>query len=788
MINGGSAMMKKRLFSLLLTACLLCSSIPAVGAASSFRDISDPDTALAAEVLQSMGIVGGVSEGVFSPDTTLTRAQFCVLMVHTLGLKEQTNTYAQKTLFTDVTPGNWYTGYVNLAYSMGLLAGYGNGKFGPDDPVNYGQAATLLLRMLNYTSADVGKVWPLDYVNYAHTLELDKGVCLSANDPVCRGDAAILLYNTLNTEAKGNANAFYKSFQDTAAIKTVIVLDPNADNGTATGLLMACVIDQTGASVEYFPQKNVLSNRLIGCKGDLLLNSSEKVIGFVPGADNTKEILISRAKTSGITDTLGVTHRISGSTVTLVGEDLDTWSATGYIRANKLTGRTARLYYDDDGSVSFVCIFTGSTDANTHTAFAQTENADTELARKLGVRDSFSITKNGFPASAGDLAQYDTAYYDAAGKTLCVSDYRITGYIQAAAPNLEAAESITVAGCTLPVLESAWDTLENYKLGQNVTLLLTDDCSVAAALPSSQVSADMVGVLSPDGKSVTLCGSGLVISSPDLDAEADLRGTLVKTYVYDDSFACFAYRSQAKTGQLNISQRTLGSYALAPACSIYEHSADRYSKGYLYSLDGTQGVPSSDFEDIFWTDTVPADNVALARLNSAGQVDVLVLQNVTGNGYEYGKLTRYTGYEGVMTVSSPKPVYSGALTLTNGSGQSQKHLSAHAFSSYETFHGIALGGHSSGHRQVVSLVELNAVKADRDAFSLQEEDWYASVAGLELPVSDRVQVYIEPTDQWISGTDAVKTVVSSGLALTVHYDRTPAGGGQIRVIAAKTSA
>ena len=161
--------MKKKLLSLFLTVCLLCSGLT-VSAAASFTDIPDPDTALAAGVLQSMGIISGVGTGLYSPDTVLTRAQFCTLMVHTLGMKDIVEAHSYKTLFTDVKPGNWYTGYVNLAYSQNLLSGYGNGKFGPDDPVTYGQAATLLLRMLGYSSADIGKAWPTDYVNYARTL------------------------------------------------------------------------------------------------------------------------------------------------------------------------------------------------------------------------------------------------------------------------------------------------------------------------------------------------------------------------------------------------------------------------------------------------------------------------------------------------------------------------------------------------------------------------------------------------------------------------------------------
>lgn len=777
--------MKKKLLSLVLTLCLLCPSL-IVRADASFADISDPDTALAAAVLQSMGIVGGVGNDMYSPNTILTRAQFCVFMLHSLGMKDQVSAHSHKTLFSDVKPGNWYTGYVNLAYSQGLLAGYGNGKFGPDDPVTYGQAATLLLRMLGYTSADVGKVWPTDYVNYVHTLELDKGLSLSADKGVTRGQAAILLYNTLNTEGKGAKDKFYKTFGETASVQQVIVLDTDVQNGTATGQLMACVLSTAGTRVEYFSQKNRMSDFLVGYEGELLLNPAGKVLGFIPGSTTMKDVVLSSTKASGITDSTGVTHRIPGSTVTIIGQDVYTWSSTGYIQAGSLSGRAARLYYDEDGAVTGIYIPTGTVNGNASAAVAMTSAPVQELVGKLGITGAYAIVKNGAAATAADLARYDTAYYDAASRTLCASDYRITGYIESATPSVDAAQTLTVAGCALPVLEAAWDSLENYKPGDRVTLLLTDDCKVAAAIAPTTLLADMTGVLSTDGNSIILCSTGLTIRSAEIEADTRLRGTLVEAHIYKDSIACFAW-SSSLSGKLNIAERTLGKHSLAPSCRIYEQSGGNLSSSYVYSLAGELGVASRDFDDIFWTDALNADCISGARLNSAGQVDLLLLNNVTGNQYTYGTLIRYEGTEGVMTSSSPKPVYSSAVTLTNGNGQSQKYLSAHTLS-HDTYYGIALRSHSNALQQVVSLVKLTRSEPlAAGALSLQENDWYASVNGYDLPVSDQVQIYIESTKQWLSGSDNVPTAVSSGLSLVAHYDKELSSGAVVRILVARES-
>ncbi|MBQ3135013.1 MAG: S-layer homology domain-containing protein [Oscillospiraceae bacterium] len=774
--------MKKKLFSLILAGCLLCSMV-STPAGATFTDIADPDTALAAGVLEGMGIVSGVSEGVYSPNTTLTRAQFCVLIIHTMGKKDLVNTYAQKALFTDVKPGSWYTGYVNLAYSLNLLSGYGNGKFGPDDPVTYGQAATLLLRILNYTSAEIGKVWPADYVNYADTLDLDKGLSLSANDHVNRGQAAMLLYNTLNTHPKGTSAEFYRSFADTTSTKSAILLSTDAENGTQNGLAMVCALGSNSTSIEYFPQKYSLSDALLGCIGDLMVSSAGKVVGFMPTGIRYHDVVIAQAKASGITDPTGTLHKITGSAATIIGEDLYSWNTTGYLQANTHKDQTARLFYNDDGSVDYVYIGAGAASATTQAVFATSSTPLTEFTRKLNITGSYTVTKNGAPADADDLAQYDTAYFDAASRTLRVSDHFLTGYLQAASPALDGAETVTVTGCTIPVLESAWDTLGQYKLGDKVTLLLTDNGKVAAA--TDPRSTEMLGILSTDGTAVTLCGSGLTITDKELTADARLAGTLVRCRVDKEGISAYAYTS-SRSGQLDLTTGTLGDYKLAPGCQIYEYAGSKGDYSYVYSLSGEQGQASTDFSVIDWTDTISSSSIRAVHQNSAGQIDVLLLHDVTGNSWQYGEYTPYRNEDGIASSSGGKQFYNDAATLTNADGESRKFLSAYATARYATIQGVALGSNSSGdNQQAAGILSLASLPVTTQDFFLQGDRWFVDCGNLLLPVSDLVQVCITPSDSWLSGEDGVRAVLSSGLALRVYYDRDPASGGQVRVLTAE---
>ncbi len=94
------------------------------------------------------GLFKGVSASEFAPDTTMTRAMF----VTVLGRLANVNADMYNTVsFNDVEEGSWYAPYVQWACDTGIVKGYGDGKFGVNDPVTVEQAAVLLARFAAYT-------------------------------------------------------------------------------------------------------------------------------------------------------------------------------------------------------------------------------------------------------------------------------------------------------------------------------------------------------------------------------------------------------------------------------------------------------------------------------------------------------------------------------------------------------------------------------------------------------------------------------------------------------------
>lgn len=89
--------------------------------------------------------LGGYGGGLFGPDDNMTRGQAAQMFYNLLLDKDVPITVS----FTDVAPDAWYSTAVNTLASLGIVTGYGNGQFGPDDSITRAQFTTIAMRFAN---------------------------------------------------------------------------------------------------------------------------------------------------------------------------------------------------------------------------------------------------------------------------------------------------------------------------------------------------------------------------------------------------------------------------------------------------------------------------------------------------------------------------------------------------------------------------------------------------------------------------------------------------------------
>ncbi len=175
----------------------------AIGASAiDFVDYKDKDSIKAQEavtVLSALNILQGDERG-FRPNDPLTRAEGAKIMA----LLSNAKTGGLKSSFTDVagTTAAWADEFIAYCEYSGIINGYGDGRFGPQDTLTYTQFAKMLLCALGYNAAREGytgdAAWEINVVKQVNAISLgDKIADFNYNDPITRNDAAQMAFNTL---------------------------------------------------------------------------------------------------------------------------------------------------------------------------------------------------------------------------------------------------------------------------------------------------------------------------------------------------------------------------------------------------------------------------------------------------------------------------------------------------------------------------------------------------------------------------------------------------------------
>lgn len=183
----------------LLLAFVMVFSMTVFASAHSFNDTYYSKNYEAIEALYGLGILEGYGNGKYGPGNTLTRAEACAIIVR--AMVEDDLIYESRTdTFTDIDYFAWYRAYVDTAYRHDYMHGYGK-TFGPNDNVTYAQFATIVLNMLGYNCPKLPGEWPENAVEYAKYLGLYYNVSKHDNDDsIYREDVAQMLYNALDCD------------------------------------------------------------------------------------------------------------------------------------------------------------------------------------------------------------------------------------------------------------------------------------------------------------------------------------------------------------------------------------------------------------------------------------------------------------------------------------------------------------------------------------------------------------------------------------------------------------
>ena len=197
----------KRALSLALAAIMLLGMMVVGASAVSYNDFSDRTEIVnkdAVSMLTTLGVIDGKPDGSYAPEEFVTREQMAKMISVIMNQGSDNNDLfvGVPSGLTDVA-GNWALGHINYCYSLGIIAGRGDGRFDPTANVTASEAAKMLLVAAGYNPSSegfVGADWAVNVNAKASALGIFRNYTKSTMADLNRDDAALLIYNALDVE------------------------------------------------------------------------------------------------------------------------------------------------------------------------------------------------------------------------------------------------------------------------------------------------------------------------------------------------------------------------------------------------------------------------------------------------------------------------------------------------------------------------------------------------------------------------------------------------------------
>ena len=252
-----------------------------------------------------------------------------------------------------------------------------------------------------------------------------------------------------------------------------------------------------------------------------------------------------------------------------------------------------------------------------------------------------SVYRNDKTSASAELNKYDVYYYSESLQTVWIYTRRAAGRITAVSPSASAPTALTVAGSTYSLGSSAVaskiSTLNGGGVGEVVTLLLGMDNEVADVITGEEADSVFYGVVQTATRSLVedngadvlqkisvMCTDGIT-RTVNIDKSLNYpTGWLVEISVTPEGEQVTAIESKSISGTINETATALGDYALADDVQILDTTSEGLAGTVRPSrIAGTK---------------LNALTVRYYTLNEQGQIDRLILNDVTGDLWKYGVL------------------------------------------------------------------------------------------------------------------------------------------------------
>ncbi len=714
-------------------------------------------------VLKAFGIMEGDGSGNLELERYVTRAEFTKMAIAASSYRNSVTSSLSVSPFPDVNYDKWYASYVYLGVTNKLLSGYKDGTFKPDNTVLYEEGVAILLRLLGYQDSEFAYSWPTGQIGMGERIGLCDGVNSYQGQPLTRNQVSCLFYNLLNCTSKNGTS--YTATLEHSIVSDIMLSSSYLQDDT---LKKGYVVTSAGTY-------EVLENfdySLIGYMGDAVIKD-KKMVSFIP--ESTNKTVYNVFSVSGQNLILFKDGRISD--YKLDGDEIlyadGTKTTVSAMLSKFAPGDVLELHCDENWELEYVAYSKNSLEgplviksSTWHTTAGISENA--------------FVVKNGKISNLSDLEMYDVVYYSPQLQSVWASNKRVFGIYEDALPNTDQITEIVLSGTTYTIDSvDAFIKLSSggqFKEGDNVTLLLDRDGAVCDVI-SPDETENVIGYMVSGGSKNYQTADGDTYSSNyvtliNADGE-EVEYESVRDYsnYYKDMPVSVSFKngkaslSKLETafsvyGVVSQSGKSIGSVPLDEDIKILDIVKGDITCDMLFKkifLQRIDGISLSDADILY------------AQKNASGKIDLLFLNDVTGDAYSYGLVTKAVKESSGMRIS-------GSYTYFDKSQKSAVNTSGMAFSVYS--------GSPVQIRYSKNSVE-NMIKLNSVGTVTQIGNNTATIAGTAYSFVSDVAMYSYDGSEYQAVTlDEIKEL-SVSKTITAYAETSNLIRGRIRVLIAK---
>ena len=383
-----------------------------------------------------------------------------------------------------------------------------------------------------------------------------------------------------------------------------------------------------------------------------------------------------------------------------------------------------------------------------------------------------AVYRDGAAAALSDVQTYDVYYYNTNLRAVWVYSDRVSGTLTGLSPSKTAPTSATVAGVTYSIGTSTaaykLSSQGEFTTGDLVTVLLGMDGDIVDVVDAQDSESVYCGVVVSSSKSAssTSSGSSSVQAVTQVactdgavrtfyhSGSALSAGKLVTVSVTQSGTTVKSLSAKSLEGTVNAAGTKLAGYTFADNVEILDTDGNGgYVRIYPSRLAGAK---------------LSGDDVRGYTLDASGNIDRLILSEVTGDTYPYAYFTKAENTSGDMNISGSYQY------LVNGE--------SHSLNTNNVAYSVTTGGAALIYKdgELKSIRQLTSVTLD-GLTSLS-----ASAGNKKYTLSEDVQVLLRDT----SGSKgyystSLSQINASDYTLKGWYDNLGcSAGGRIRIIVA----